>query len=218
MRNSLLGGLTVALAASGSVSASVWTITGASIAGVAQPVSSIRSGVIDISGGIQSALDQTFLFGPPTPIVSFDSLNFLSFSDTSGTEYFGFYWVAAAQWQIQLTSSASGTPTLQTNMTGVSSTGGSFTSSALGDSYFYLYQGVGVGSTVSITGTVPNSEIRWLDWDGAAWQVLGSGNTISNPNFALSNATMVPGGAGAALAATGLAGRLLGRRRGRTCR
>ncbi len=67
MRNSLLGGLTVALAASGSASGSVWTISGASIAGTSQAVTSIRSGVIDISGGIQAALDQTFVLGRRRP-------------------------------------------------------------------------------------------------------------------------------------------------------
>ncbi len=217
MRNSLLGGLTVALAAGGSATASVWTISGASIGGTAQAVTSIRSGTIDISGGIQAALDQTFLLGPPSPIVSFDSLNFLSFSDTSGTEYFGFYWVTfSPSIQLQVTSSASGAPILQTN-TSLTSTGGTFTSSPGGDSYFYLYQGVGVGSTISISGLVANQEIRWLDWDASssAWQVLGTGITNPSSAFALGSATAVPGAGLSVALGAGLAGRLVGRRRSR---
>ena len=85
MRNSLLGGLTVALAAGGSASASVWTITGASIAGTSQLVTSIRSGVIDISGGIQTALDDEFDSLVTTPILSVNTLAFFAFEDTGGT-------------------------------------------------------------------------------------------------------------------------------------
>jgi hypothetical protein len=218
MRNSLLGGLTVALAAGGSASASVWTITGASIAGTSQLVTSIRSGVIDISGGIQTALDDEFDSLVTTPILSVNTLAFFAFEDTGGTEYFGFYWLSDTAKQLTLTASASGATGLQTNTTfSATPSGATFTSAGFGDSYYYLFSGVGPGSTISMSGLVPNLEIQWLDWDGSTWQLLGSGLRTGvspgNESFALGSATAVPGGAVAALATAGLAGRMLGRRR-----
>ena len=218
MRNSLLGGLTVALAAGGSASASVWTITGASIAGTSQLVTSIRSGVIDISGGIQTALDDEFDSLVTTPILSVNTLAFFAFEDTGGTEYFGFYWLSDTAKQLTLTASASGAIGLQTNTTfSATPSGATFTSAGAGDSYYYLFSGVGPGSTISMSGLVPNLEIQWLDWDGSTWQLLGSGLRTGvspgNESFALGSATAVPGGAVAALATAGLAGRMLGRRR-----
>jgi hypothetical protein len=218
MRNSLLGGLTVALAAGGSASASVWTITGASIAGTSQLVTSIRSGVIDISGGIQTALDDEFDSLVTTPILSVNTLAFFAFEDTGGTEYFGFYWLSDTAKQLTLTASASGATGLQTNTTfSATPSGATFTSAGFGDSYYYLFSGVGPGSTISMSGLVPNLEIQWLDWDGSTWQLLGSGLRTGvspgNESFALGSATAVPGGTVAALATAGLAGRMLGRRR-----
>lgn len=219
MRNSLLGGLTVALAAGGTASASVWTITGASIAGTSQLVTSIRSGVIDISGGIQDALDDEFdAQSPGTPILSVNTLAFFAFEDTGGTEYFGFYWLSDTAKQLTLTATAAGSSGLQTNTTfSATPSGATFTSAGFGDSYYYLFSGVGPGSTISMSGLVPNLEIQWLDWDGSTWQLLGSGLRTGvspgNESFALGSATAVPGGAVAALATAGLAGRMLGRRR-----
>ena len=205
MRNSLLGGLTVALAAGGSASASVWTITGASIAGTSQLVTSIRSGVIDISGGIQTALDDEFDSLVTTPILSVNTLAFFAFEDTGGTEYFGFYWLSDTAKQLTLTASVSGATGLQTNTTfSATPSGATFTSAGFGDSYYYLFSGVGPGSTISMSGLVPNLEIQWLDWDGSTWQLLGSGLRTGvspgNESFALGSATAVPGGAVAALA------------------
>ena len=220
MRNSLLGGLTVALAAGGSASASVWTITGASIAGTSQLVTSIRSGVIDISGGIQTALDDEFDSLVTTPILSVNTLAFFAFEDTGGTEYFGFYWLSDTAKQLTLTASASGATGLQTNTTfSATPSGATFTSAGFGDSYYYLFSGVGPGSTISMSGLVPNLEIQWLDWDGSTWQLLGSGLRTGvspgNESFALGSATAVPGGAVAAIAGAGLAAGLVGRRRKR---
>ena len=220
MRNSLLGGLTVALAAGGSASASVWTITGASIAGTSQLVTSIRSGVIDISGGIQTALDDEFDSLVTTPILSVNTLAFFAFEDTGGTEYFGFYWLSDTAKQLTLTASASGATGLQTNTTfSATPSGATFTSAGFGDSYYYLFSGVGPGSTISMSGLVPNLEIQWLDWDGSTWQLLGSGLRTGvspgNESFALGSATAVPGGTVAAIAGAGLAAGLVGRRRKR---
>ena len=228
MRNSLLGGLTVALAASGSATASVWTVTGASISGVSQSVSSIRSGVIDIGTGtpteIRDALDDEFDSLVNPPVVSPNTLAFFSFEDTGGTEYFGFYWLSSfSTKQLTFTAAATGASGLQTN-TGFSSapTSETFTSSGFGDSYYYLYSGVGAGSAIAMSGLVPNVEIQWLDWDGSAWQLLGSGGTTGtapgNEGFALANASAVPVGSLGGLAGAGLAGRLVGRRRGRAAR
>jgi hypothetical protein len=228
MRNSLLGGLTVALAASGSASASVWTITGASIAGVSQPVSSMRSGVIDIGTGssldIQAALDDEFdAQAPGTPLLSLNTLAFFAFQDTGGTEYFGFYWLSNTAKQLTLTASASGASGYLTNTSiGANPSGATYSSQSSGDSYFYLFSGVGAGSTISMSGLVPNLEIQWLDWDGAAWQLLGDGSRTGvspgNESFGLgvaSAASAVPGAGLAGLAGGGVVGRLLGRRRDR---
>ena len=222
MRNSLLGGLTVALAVSGSASGSVWTITGASVGGGSQSVGSIRAGVIDISGGIQDALDDEFDSLVTPPILSVNTLAFFAFEDTVGTEYFGFYWLSGTAKQLTLTASATGASGLQTNTTlSATPSAETFSSAVGGDSYYYLYTGVGPGSTISMSGLVPNLEIQWLDWDGSAWQLLGSGvRTGVSPGdegFALGSAVAVPGGGFAAIAA-GLAGRLVGRRRSRGSR
>jgi hypothetical protein len=215
MRNSLLGGLTAALAASGSAAASVWTVTGASIAGASQSVSSMRSGVIDISGGISGALSNEFLFGA-SPVVPFDSLAFFAFEDLGGTEYFGFYWVSLDSKSLQLTASLTGAGAVVTD-TSLSSTGGSFTSSAF-TSYYYLFSGVGVGSTIAMNGLVPNLEIQWLDWDGASWQLLGSGSRTGvspgDESFSLGLASAVPGGG--LIGTGGLLAGLVARRRARS--
>lgn len=220
MRNSLLGGLTVALAAGGTASASVWTISGASIAGTSQLVTSIRSGVIDISGGIQDALDDEFDSLVTTPILSVNTLAFFAFEDLGGTEYFGFYWLSDTAKQLTFTASATGSSGLQTDTTfGASPSGATFTSAGTGISYYYLFSGVGPGSTISMSGLVPNLEIQWLDWDGSTWQLLGSGTRTGvspgDESFALGSATAVPGGAVAAIAGAGLAAGLVGRRRKR---
>ena len=221
MRSSLLGGLTVALAAGGTASASVWTISGASIAGTAQSVTSIRSGVIDISGGIQAALDNEFDAFPGTPLLSVNTLAFFAFEDTGGTEYFGFYWLSSSvSKQLTFSASAVGSSGFQTNTTfSASPSAATFSSGGAGESYYYLYSGVGLGSTISMSGLVPNLEIQWLDWDGSTWQLLGSGaRTGVSPgdeSFALGSATAVPGGAVAGIAGAGLAAGLVGRRRNR---
>jgi hypothetical protein len=224
MRKSLLGGLTVAFAASGSASASVWSISGASIAGGAQSISSIRSGVIDISGGIQAALDGEFDSLVTTPVVSPNTLAFFSFEDLGGVEYFGFYWLSDLSIkQLTFTASATGGSGLQTDTPfGSSPSSSVMSSSGNGDSYYYLYSGVGPGSTIAMSGLVSNVEIQWLDWDGSAWQLLGPGTTTGtapgDESFSLATATTVsavPGGTVAGLAGVGLAGRLLGRRRTR---
>jgi hypothetical protein len=222
MRNSLLGGLTAALAASGSAAASVWTVTGASIAGASQAVTSIRSGVIDISGGIRDALDDEFDSLVNPVVVSPNTLAFFSFEDTGGTEYFGFYWLSdsSAAKQLTFTASATGASGLQTNTTFTSAPSGeTFSSSGFGDSYYYLYSGVGAGSSIAMSGLVPNVEIQWLDWDGSTWQLLGSGaRTGVSPgdeSFSLGVASAVPGAGVAGLAGGVLAG-LAARRRART--
>lgn len=214
MRNSLFGGLTVALAASGSATASTWTVTGASIAGVSQPVSSMRSGVIDISGGVAVALDNEFLFGA-SQVVPFDSLAFFAFEDLGGTEYFGFYWASLDSKSLQLTATLTGSGAVLTNTT-LSSTGGSFTSSAF-TSYYYLFSGVGVGSTIAMSGLVPNLEIQWLDWDGSSWQLLAPGTRTGvspgDESFSLGLVSAVPGGGSIGIG--GLLAGLVARRRGR---
>lgn len=220
MRNSLLGGLTVALTACGTASASVWTVSGASIAGTSQSVTSIRSGVIDISGGLQTALDDEF-DDLISPLLSVNTLAFFSFEDTGGTEYFGFYWLSDTAKQLTLTASATGSSGLETNTSfGASPSGATFTSAGFGDSYYYLYSGVGPGSTISMSGLVPNLEIQWLDWDGSSWQMLGSGLRTGvspgNESFNLGSATAVPGAGLMSLLGAGIGGSLVGRRRSRS--
>jgi hypothetical protein len=222
MRNSLLGGLTVAIAASGSASASVWTVTGASISGVSQSVSSIRSGVIDIGMGtsadIQNALDDEFDSFVTTPVLSPNTLAFFSFEDTGGTEYFGFYWLSdLSDKQLTFTAAATGASGLQTNTSFTSApTSETESSGGSGQSYYYLYSGVGAGSSIAMSGLVPNVEIQWLDWDGSSWQLLGSGAVTSGSEaFALGSASAVPGTAMGSLLGSGLVARLAGRRRQR---
>ncbi len=218
MRNSLLGGLTAALAASGSAAASVWTVTGASIAGASQSVTSIRSGVIDISGGIQNALDDEFDSFVNPVVVSPNTLAFFSFEDTGGTEYFGFYWLSdLSDKQLTFTAAATGASGLQTNTSFTSApTSETESSGGSGQSYYYLYSGVGAGSSIAMSGLVPNVEIQWLDWDGSSWQLLGSGAVTSGSEaFALGSASAVPGTAMGSLLGSGLVARLAGRRRQR---
>ncbi|MGA1213805.1 MAG: hypothetical protein ACO3ZZ_08780 [Solirubrobacterales bacterium] len=179
---------------------------------------------ISISGGIQAALDDEF-DSIVNPVVSSNTLAFFSFEDTGGTEYFGFYWLTdlSGPKQLTFTASATGASGLQTNTTFTSAPiGETFTSFGTGDSYYYLYSGVGPGSSIAMSGLVPNVEIQWLDWDGSAWQLLGSGSRTGvapgNEGFALANATAVPGGSLGALTGAGLVGRLIGRRRGRASR
>ena len=220
-------------------SAATWTISGASAGGSPQTVSTLNGGSIAInvnaSGftpttvndpgtGVRSALWTAL--GSSGPLSS-GELGFFGFTDSggSGATYFGVAW----SWDLSpaslsFASSNTNQQGVLTNIAGATTTGvSSFTPTTSGpptpDSgfYYYLYANVTDPSTISISGTIANQTVRWLDWDGSAWASLANGATGSGGSFALNNAVTVsaiPGGS-APLVVGGLAASLLRRRRQR---
>lgn len=222
------------------VSATTWTISGATAGGASQSVTSLTAGSIaigvDASGFTSSTVTdpagvRTALWGAVGNFQSLGpgDLGFFGFTDSggSGATYFGFAWFAnpyAPAESLTVASSMSAQQGVLTNITGASSTGlGPFTptldpGNAEANFYYYLYANVGAGSTISISGTLSNQSVKWLDWSGSAWTVApaGGASTGSGGTFGLGSAVLpaaVPGGGAAALG--GLAAGLLGRRRER---
>jgi len=219
-------------------SAPTWTISGASAGGSPQTVSTLNGGSIAInvnaSGftpstvndpgtGVRSALWTALDSSGP---LSSGELGFFGFTDSggSGATYFGVAW----SWDLSpaslsFTSSNTNQQGVLTNIAGATTTGvSSFTPTTSGpptpDSgfYYYLYANVTDPSTISISGTIANQTVRWLDWDGSAWASVASGSTGAGEAFALENAVVasaIPGGAAPLVG--GLAASLLRRRRQR---
>jgi len=219
-------------------SAATWTISGASAGGSSQMVSSLNGGSIainvDASGftsstvadpaGVRTALwGAVGGFSGPLPP---GNLGFFGFTDTggSGATYFGFAWFnnpfAPAE-TLSFTSSNSVQQGVLTNVTGATSSGGSITptpdsGTPENNFYYYMFANVEASSTISISGTIANQTVRWLDWDGSAWTSVASGSTGAGEAFALENAVVasaIPGGAAPLVG--GLAASLLRRRRQR---
>lgn len=221
--------------------ATTWTISGASAGGVSQSVTSLTAGSIainvDASGftsgtvtdpaGVRTALwNSVGNFSTLGP----SELGFFGFTDSggSGATYFGFAWFAnpfASPETLTFSSSNSSVLGVLTNVPGAGSgSGGPFTptldpGTPENNFYYYLYANVGAGSTISISGTVSNQSVKWLDWTGGSWSASPGGGASTGPGgaFALGSATLpsaVPTG-GAAAALGGLAVGLLGRRRQR---
>jgi hypothetical protein len=218
--------------------ATTWTISGASAGGVSQSVTSLASGSIAInvnaSGftpstvndpgtGVRSALWTALDSSGP---LSSGELGFFGFTDSggSGATYFGVAW----SWNLSpaslsFTSSNTNQQGVLTNIAGATTTGvSSFTPTTSGpptpDSgfYYFLYANVTDPSTISISGTIANQTVRWLDWNGSSWTSVASGSTGAGGAFALGNAVVasaIPGGAAPLVG--GLAAGLLRRRRQR---
>lgn len=217
-------------------SATTWTISGASAGGSSQMVSSLNGGSIainvDASGfgsstvtdpgtGAHSAIKAALVDSGP---LSGGELGFFGFTDSGGSEatYFGLAW----SWNLSpaslsFTSSNTNQQGVLTNISGASTTGvSSFTPTASGPTsetfYYYLYANVTDPSTISISGTIANQTVRWLDWNGSSWTSVASGSTGAGGAFALGNAVVasaIPGGAAPLVG--GLAAGLLRRRRQR---
>jgi hypothetical protein len=221
--------------------ATTWTISGASAGGASQSVTSLAGGSVginvDASGftsstvadpaGVRTALwGAVGGFSGPLPP---GNLGFFGFTDTggSGATYFGFAWFSnpfASAETLTFTSSNSAQQGILTNISGATSSGGSLTptpdvGTPENNFYYYLFANVAPSSTISISGTVANQAVKWLDWSGSSWTSLPGSSGVSTGSsgaFALGSAvaaSAVPGGA--AGLAGGLAAMLFRRRRQR---
>jgi len=241
MRRSLLASSVVVVGLTiGSTDAAVFTISSPSAqGGLSTTPSSMTTGSINIGktmggrlsstvndpSGVTTALATSLTFfggGPMAP----NSASFFSFIDAGGdgSTYFGFAFLydfstAGGPISVNLTTSiTSNAYGVMTNIGGATTTGASmYLSTPFQDVfYYYMFAGVSASQVVSISGTMSNSPIAWLSWNGSSWSSNGAGLSGTGA-FGLGSATQaapIPG-AGATAVLGGVAAALLGRRRSR---
>jgi hypothetical protein len=155
------------------------------------------------------------------------ALSFFGFRDSggSGANYFGFMWrpgTSSNSLTFTTGSTASATSGVFTNLTGITGSAGTHTVSGTspdgidGPLYYFLWAGLNIGDSVTFSGTVANTTIRWLGYPPVLgqWVAFGSGDTTGgSSSFALTSATLIPVPAPVGLAAAGLAAGVLAARR-----
>ena len=192
---------------------------------IKQTMSGRNAGTVNDPGGVASTLASSLTISGSGPMIP-GEMAFFSFNDLAGSNstYFGFAYfydssvpptTLALTATTFITSNAFG---VMTNIAGASATSANLNlSSSAGDGfYYYMYAGVSAAQTISISGTVSNSPVRWLSWTGSAWSDAGLGQSGTG-SFALGSAFQsapIPG-AGLAAGLGGLGGGLLARRRSR---
>ena len=238
----LIAGAVVAGGMTSGAFAMTWAISGESAMGGVVPIEFVFGGPIGIAEIATPAAGTNTPFTNPVPAETAlaaaiggltvgtstenGALSFFGFKDSggSGANYFGFMWRPGTE-SNSLTfttgSTVSATSGVFTNLTGITGSAGTHTNVSgttpngiTGPLYYFLWAGLNIGDSVTLSGTVANTTIRWLDYFEGSWGTFANAQTTQgSPAFALGTATLIPVPAPVGLAAAGLAAGVLAARR-----